>query len=369
MKGSLLKSLVSSLFEVVQNRCTQDEIVIICPNCVGHDASGNRSVNLKTGLTNCWRCNKGGDFVKWARWLGYAVQDEGVANSSIEELVSTLETPRSTGVPVPVISEISLPKGFRCCYDYPNSEYTKQIGLMAKRKHLELDDLVAAGVGFTKESMKWEPFAIFPVLEYDRLVYYQGRTYWDDPGQSTKKFPDRVEAPLSSKYWLHNIDAARDPKVDTVVVVESILNVLSLKKKFAQLGIVNMVPVCVFKHAVSKPQFYKLMRLQNIKEAVMLFDFDAIELSWHDAKKVDDLIRVSVAEMPFTANLKLDPNDDVDAACTAIANRRPFTMAGLLERKLKTAELSYFVPFLGGTLFDRSHPVTPQDCIHKKLVL
>ena len=120
-------------------------------------------------------------------------------------------------------------------------------------------------VGFTKDfASKWEPFAIFPGLEYDRIVYYQGRTYYDDPGMSTKRFPNRTEAPLSSKYWIYNIDALNGPGVRMAVVVESILNVLSLQKQFNLEGVTDMVPVCVFKHLVS----HKLCTLGNQRDVL-----------------------------------------------------------------------------------------------------
>ena len=77
---------------------------------------------------------------------------------------------------------------------------------MAKRKHLDFDILANAGVGFTRDDPRWEPFAIFPVFEWGRPVYYQGRTYVDTPGESTKLFPHKGECPLSSRYWLYNID-------------------------------------------------------------------------------------------------------------------------------------------------------------------
>ena len=364
MTGQALKSLVESMFEVIRDRSTVEELAIVCPVPGCGDQSGNRGVNLKNGKTFCWRCNTGGDFVRWAKWLGYAFEDEKVSAVTLEELYMLLEPPRPRQI-VPVISEITLPKGFHTCYDNPESAFTKQIGLMAERKNLKLEDLVAEGVGYATEDQRWEPFAIFPVLEYERLVYFQGRTYWDDMEKSTKKFPDRREAPLSSKYWIYDIDRLSEPGVDTVVIVESILNVISLKKKFAELGICNMVPVCVFKHAVSKPQFYKLLRFKNLKEAILLFDFDAIDLAWEDARKIDDLLRVSIAEMPFSAdNKKLDPNDDVDAALEAIYNRQPYSMIGKLSRTLVSMTDRYYSPMdLRNMLIDLSQqPSTIETC-------
>lgn len=358
MTGQTLKMTVESMFEVVKARSTPEELVFVCPVPGCGDQSGNRSVNLKTGKTFCWRCNTGGRFVHWARWLGYAIEDEGTPMLSIEELFKLLDTPKPVSV-IPVINEISLPDGFHSCWDYPDSSYTRQIADMAKRKNLEPEDLINAGVGYSTGDSAWQWYAIFPVMEYGRLVYFQGRTYWDEPGASTKKFPNRKEAPLSSKYWIYDIDEIK-PHVDTVIVVESILNVLSLKAKFAKLGITNMVPICVFKHQVSKTQFLKLLRFKNVKEAVLLFDFDAIDLSWNDAKRIDDLIRVSIAEMPYAEGApKLDPNDDVDAAWVAIQNRQPYSMLGALERKIQSTASGFYATNIGHILADLNHPMAP----------
>lgn len=350
------------MFEVVKSRSTADELHFICPVPGCGDQSGNRSVNLKNGKTNCWRCAIGGDFVKWARWLGYAVDDSGTPMLSLDELLNLLDAPKSTSV-IPVINEISLPGDFHSCFDNPDSVYTRHIGQMAKRKNLMPEDLVNAGVGYSTSDTAWQWFAIFPVLEYGRLVYFQGRTYWDDMTSEddmkkspTKKFPSRQEAPLSSKYWIYGIDEIDQDGVDTVIVVESILNVLSLKKKLADLGVTNMVPICVFKHSVSKTQFLKLLRFKNIKEAILLFDFDAIDLSWKDAKRIDDLIRVSIAEMPYAEGApKIDPNDDVDAAWSAIGKRKPYSMLGALQRGLIYTASHYYNPNVGNLLADLNH--------------
>lgn len=367
MVGQALKNLVTTMFDVASpdKQSNPEELVIICPVPGCGDQTGNRSVNLRNGKTFCWRCNTGGDFIRWARWIGYAIDEDARGAVTLEELYQLLEWQPVTKNIIPVINEISLPPGFHPCFDNPESIFTREIGKMALRKNLEPEDLIMAGVGYATEDPRWEPFAVFPVLEYGRLVYFQGRTYWDDPGKSTKKFPNRNEAPLSSKYWLYDIDELSRPEVDTVIAVESILNVLSLKKKLAKLGVTNMVPVCVFKHAISKPQFYKMLRFPNLKEVILLFDFDAIDLSWEEAKKIDDLLRVSIAEMPFSAtNKKLDPNDDVDAAWAAIERRQPYGLANYAQRRLHSAAEEYYHNDLRQQLMDvlQAPPSTIETC-------
>ena len=323
MRGIELKQTVSSLFEVVPARSTADELVFLCPQPGCGDKSGNRSVNLKNGKTNCWKCNKGGDFVLWVKGLGIEVTESGVqAATAIADLRAQLDAAPVVRRAVPVISGIKLPPGFVRCADEPDSAYTTLIGRMAKRKNLDLTDFTQAGVGFVREGL-WEPYAIFPVVELDRVVYFQGRTYTDVPGESTKRFPSRAEAPLSSRYWIYNVDALNASGVTTAVVVESILNVLSLKKRFAKERVHDTVPICVFKHSVSREQARKLGRFKNLREVCLLFDHDATALSWKAAEFLKSFWTVSVAEMPVVdGNAKADPNDDVEAGMWAVANRK-----------------------------------------------
>jgi len=359
MRGQQLRFTVESMFDVIKDRCTADEVVFICPVPGCGDSTGNRAANLKNGKTFCWRCNTGGDFVRWANWIGYAVDDTGLNANTVEELHSLLDPPKPVSL-VPVISEIRLPQGFTPCCDHMDSVYTREIGKMAERKNLELRDLVDAGVGFTRVDARWHPYAVFPVLEYERVVY-QGRTYWDEPGESTKRFPSRNEAPLSSKYWIYNIDALRQPGARCAVVVESILNVLSLKKKFDELGASpEYVPVSVFKHAMSKNQFLKILRYKNIREICLLFDLDAVDLAWEDARRFDDNIPVTIAEMPRRGdNRKLDPNDDVEAAIDAIDSRERFLLSSRVGRQVRHAELAYANPYLNALLVNSEHPIEP----------
>lgn len=321
MAALSLKSVVESTFDVVKGRSTEHELVILCPEPGCGDRSGNRSVNLKTGKTNCWRCNKGGNFVLWARKLGYEL-DVVISGSSVDQLIEMLDR-KEERVFVPSASDVKLPKGFTPCAEDMDSVYTRLIGKMAVRKNLELKDFVKAGVGFTKADPAWESFAIFPVVEYGRVVYFQGRTYTDEPGEKTKKFPSRSEVPLSAKYWVYGLDDLRKPQSKVAVVVESILNVLSLRKKFSEQGVVDKVPVCVFKHSISKPQAAKIMKCKNVDEICLLFDHDAIQLAWESSSKLSSLMKITIAEMPSTDdNKKMDANDNVDVAYQVIQSRK-----------------------------------------------
>lgn len=332
-----IKLNAESLFQVVKARSTSEELVIICPQPGCGDRSGNRSINLKTGATNCWRCNKASrNFFQWCRQLGYEVDEDGVDTGMTATDAQTMlgNVGKHAKVLVPVVSGIRLPQGFETCADNPKSVYTRLIGEMAVKKHLRLDDMLEAGVGFTRNNPRWEPYAIFPVLEWQRVVYFQGRKYRSKPGESTKLFPTRQEAPLSSKYWIYGLDELRSGTASTAIVVESILNVLSLRKELRKRGQLNqVVPVCVFKHAISQPQLIKLLGVKHLKEVCLMFDRDALKASWDQASRLADRKRVTIAELPDIGEAKLDANDDVELALQVFDTRSRFSDSSRLLRQ------------------------------------
>jgi hypothetical protein len=336
----MLRAEIERTFDVVPGKSTDHEIWFVCPEC--NDRDGHRSVNVESGQTYCFKCGKGahqkGNFLAWSKALGYAFSAEGgVTYIPLEKLVEGSSTDRK----LPPVTKVAMPDGFTLLSAEPDSAYARLIGQMAVRKNLLLEDFVEAGAGFTRDDPRWEPFCIFPVLEHGIPVYFQGRTYTDIPGESTKLFPSRDKVEFGAAYWVYNLDALDDPNVDTAIVVESVLNVLSLRWKLRELGWTTVAPVCVFKHNVSRWQYHKLTRYKNIKEVCMMFDHDAIASAWVNAADIGHRVRVTAAEMPATAgNKKTDPNDDVNLAIEVYQQRtrvdaNSITEARIMEKTTK----------------------------------
>jgi hypothetical protein len=332
-----LRRIAEHLFTTVPGRSSATELVMICeqPGC--SDQSGNRSVNLTTGMTNCWKCNKGGDFIAWATSIGHKpdvsnleLYDQRKLDDVSEEL-NALDVGKKSVVAF--ANSVKLPHGFTALSDEPNSGYAKLCARMAKRKNLDLATFMRAGAGFTRDDPYWEPFCIFPVIEWGKVVYYQGRTYTDrspDPvtgkKPSTKQFPNRDTVKLGSRYWVYNIDRLRT-RAKIGIVVESIFNVLSLEN---ELGLdCDIVPIGVFKHKISDEQQAKILTAKKLEELVIMMDPDAVTAAWESCYKLTNLIKVTVAP-PLP--LGVDPNDDAKAAVQTFLNRRPFTVANDLER-------------------------------------
>lgn len=325
MIRSELQLVLSNHFELVPNRSTADELVIICPSCPPNnpDTTGNRAVNIKTLRTNCWRCGIGGQLVPWCRKVGVKLDlsADQLKSASVDELDSLLaELDRPPVKATGYVPSVPLPKGFTRLDTSPERSYHKLIGRMAVRKRLTLDAFKAAGAGYTEEDDRWEPFAIFPCYEWGRPVYYQGRTYVDTPGESTKLFPSRKECPLSSRYWVYNIDKLRGGG-KIAILVEAVLSVLSLELELAKRGIKDAVPVGCYKHHLSDNQRTKILAC-NPKEVCVMFDGDSYDASVKTAISMVNATQASAIRL-FDDDRRKDPNDDAAAAIDLFEARSP----------------------------------------------
>jgi hypothetical protein len=320
---------VEAVFDVVPSRCTGEEVVFICPQPGCGDSSGNRAVNLKSGKTNCFRCGVGGDFFRWAKRLGITVEAGHItAASAASDLLDMLSTKSTSTVLHPVAVDVRLPRGSVRLAEELDSAYAKLIRRMAIVKRLDLEDMVRADVHFTRRDPRWDRYAIFPVYEWERLVFYQGRSFSKDPNVMGKLNPSREQVPFSARYWVYNIDAARRPITRVVIVVESILNCLSLQRKILEAGVMDVAPVAVFKHVISTAQLDKILALRHVNEVCLMYDADATKDARKQALNISARVRRTVAVMPWTPERPtLDPNDDVDLAWQAFLDREEATQS------------------------------------------
>lgn len=324
MSPEKLRHEIASAFQINKERSSDEEICILCPVPGCGDKNGNRFINVKTLFTNCWRCQgKQPNHVRTLfQILGLELDDQHVL--APEELRDLLRgTPEKAITPV---QEVKLPDGFEFLTENRKSCYWRFCREMAERKHLDIEDLEEANAGFTRDG-EWEPFCIFPVIEGPRVVYFQGRTYNDSGKDKTKKFPSKKDIPYGQSYWVYNLDALADEKIEIIVIVESILNVLSLRKRLRELEITHIMPVCVFTHYITRSQVAKLRRYRHVKEWCFLYDSDSTELAEETTGSLSALMPCSIAAMPTGLNADgsiratNDANDDVDAALLAINDR------------------------------------------------
>ena len=326
MSPEQLRSEIAASFQIVKERSSDEEICIICPVPGCGDKNGNRHINVKTLYTHCWRCpaKQPSHVRSLFRLVGLEFEDNHVLEP--DELADLLRG--KTKKALTPIQDVPLPDGFEMLNENRNSCYWRFCREMAERKHLGIEDLEAVNAGFTREG-DWEPFCIFPVIEGPRIVYYQGRRYSDEGMEKTKKFPSKKVVPYGPSYWIYNLDALSLKSIELVIVVESILNTLSLKRRLRELDLIKKVmPICVFTHYISRSQVAKMQRYKHIKEWCLLFDSDSTDLAEDTALALSTVLPSSMAEMPHgknedgSARLTNDANDDVDTALIAVNSRR-----------------------------------------------
>lgn len=326
MNPDKVRHEIAAVFQIVKERSSEDEICVICPVPGCPDKTGNRHINVRTLYTHCFRCpREQPNHVKTLfRLLGLAFEDQHVLEPA--ELAELLRgKPQKALTP---LQEVPLPEGFELLSENRNSCYWDFCRGMAERKHLEIEDLETACAGFTRDG-DWEPFCIFPVIEGPRVVYYQGRRYSDEGEEKTKKFPSKKQVPYGPSYWIYNLDALKPEGIELAIVVESILNTLSLKRRLRELELDHcIVPVCVFTHYISRSQVAKMQRYRHVKDWCLLFDSDSTDLAEETAMNLSAVLPTSVATMPHGKNEDgsvretNDANDDVDAALQAAHERR-----------------------------------------------
>jgi hypothetical protein len=345
-----LQRFIETTFQVARDRCTHNEIVFVCPWPGCGDETGNRGVNLDTGLTNCWRCNVGGHIFSFLRQLGYDPDTikELAAQVPAQPFRLRLQSYRKKHQS----RQVYLPEGFTFLSDdkpvgnRPHSIYYTLIEAMARRKKLTVEDLIEAKAGYTRVDTEWEAYCIFPVYSWNRLVYFQGRAYTDEEGQPNKRFPSNDQVELGASFWIYEEDVLRQEWVRRVVVVESILNVLSLRKKFRQMNVKDVAVVSTFSSTVSTRHWEKLLRGKQIEEICLLFDADATEKAWKAARRASfhhpNRVKFTIADMPFAPETKIDPNDEPDAAYAAWEKRKVYTETTGLARRLRKAGESLY---------------------------
>lgn len=339
MNVERLKQLLRESFIEVPDRHRGDEFCIVCPDC--KDRSGHRAINLRTGLTNCFLCNRGGHINRWLQAHGVESEDDSLAYEGRQDWTLAVEKlvygPRRRANHRRA-SDPKLPKGFTpLAKDSPplgkrHSIYFTLIAALADRKHLDVADFIEAGAGYTRDDPQWEPYTIFPVFEYGQPRYYQGRTYVDEADRPTKRFPNKVLFPEGSAGHLYGFDELRLKTTHCAILVESILNALSLKRKLRQEGTQGIVPVCCWQSSVSHDHWLTLLRQHQLHEVCIFFDHDAIGKAWDAAakamKRYGPRFRLTVAEMPPTCGDTTDPNDDVESALQAFKARKRFSKLG-----------------------------------------
>jgi hypothetical protein len=185
-------------------------------------------------------------------------------------------------------SKLKLPEGFRTLKSMPDYrsepiyDYLDSRGL--RRKIVNM-----ARVGYVREGDLWG-YMIFPVFNFDgQVIYWQGRRF--------KNRKSKFYNPTSSvrDEILYQVRWPRKPK--TCIVVESIINVLTLESNW---GEDDAVIMGTFGTSITEEQFYKILEYNGvIKEIVLALDPDALRVAFDFADRLGSIVpKIKVPMFP-----------------------------------------------------------------------
>lgn len=258
-----------------------EEIMVKCPFChrrgLSEDTSGHLALNIRKSKGHCVRCDKGiGDLQDWLRNYHNMpflsdVRKVGSDIRNLQKKMSKENLPQH-----PVEQEIPLPDG---CSPmrveaWGQDDYTRSL----KDKGIFPEEAEYYSIHVCK-SGKYDGYVIFPFIEDEQVVYWQGRAA--RKGLMRKINPSKSQAPLGKAHWLYGRE--RIQKGAKVYLVEGSLDHISAQRYLSKNFGEGHYATSIQGTALSFPsnedhplnsQFGQLAELEP-SEVCVLFDPDA----------------------------------------------------------------------------------------------
>lgn len=183
-------------------------------------------------------------------------------------------------------ADVSLPKEFRLIKDL-KSELRNTLYSYLSHRHIPKGLVKKAKIGYCETGKRWG-YMILPVFDNGEVVYWQGRRF--------KNREPKFYNPKSSRKseLVYSISSSKRP--DKVVVVESIMNALTLES----VGATKSVIVAILGKSLSDAQRDKILYMEKwVKELVIALDGDARRDTVELADKFKGIIpAVKIANIP-----------------------------------------------------------------------
>lgn len=192
------------------------EISVNCIWCSPKDYKKKLTVNAKTGLFHCWRCNEKGNFFAFVKAYGKTTEEPHnfLLGTEISGVVRSTEIETQISYPeyFRFLSESSSKSLIACSY----FRYLFERGL-------SLNDIDYYNIGFCNVG-KFNKRVIVPVYKDNSLVSYIARTITDiKPKVLT---PSSLPGTHGIKDYVFNIDRAKETKV--LYIGEGVFDAISL---------------------------------------------------------------------------------------------------------------------------------------------
>jgi hypothetical protein len=249
-----------------------DEWTLDCPECHNRgeptpDIHKKLWVNLQKGKFHCYRCKWSGPLTRLIEKLSNVPFVEAIKVLRGEQLdpldhlsLKLYEERFEFDEEEDEIKEIELPYGYEPI-EGPHP-YLQKRGI--PWKHAANQDWGISTAGYTKDRI------IVPTFMDDRLVYWQARATWDEPGNKEFK---KVLNPkgVSARSILYNYDVAK--QYEEIVIVEGFIDA------------VKAGPNAVATNGKRlHPEQVEWLRKTQAKKIILAWDLDA----WTDSKKTKD---------------------------------------------------------------------------------
>jgi len=249
------------------------EYQINCPKCHERgeptlDTNKKLWINAESAAFHCYRCKWSGSLLKLVQTICKTTLEQairflkGKLNDPMDMMSLTISWPRykpdeSEEDP---LRDVELPYGYMPI-EGPNSYLEKRL---IPWKYAARSDWGTCDAGFCKDRI------IIPYFMNNRLVFWQARATWEDPGNKDFK---KVLNPkgVSARSVLYNYDVAKN--YETVVLAEGFIDATKIGP-----------------HAMATngkklhPEQCEFLKEAKIKEIILAWDSDA----WIDSRRRKD---------------------------------------------------------------------------------
>lgn len=296
-----------------------DQVNVICPHChkrgMTPDLSGHLGLNFRINKAHCTRCDWGfGDLSKYLSQYGVAqkVRYEDV-RKSVADILSFKNHKQLK--PELQVSDVEFPQHIERIDRDQDDQFTKSL----YDKGIDMWDIQKHRLCYCDTGW-YENYVMFPFIEDQEIVYWQGRAatkkLLEDP-KKKKKNPSEKECPLGKANWLYGYQFLR--KKCKIYLTEGSLDQISLQRfLWETFGLdgghyaVSLQGTALSFPSETKHPFnsqWGKIRWHEPEEVIVVFDDDA----WKKAKALSELLSRTGLIAKYAKLSGGDPNEIIRA--------------------------------------------------------
>jgi|ERR1035437_3442754 DNA primase len=227
------------------------EISVNCIFCSPKDYKKKLTVNSKSGLFHCWKCNETGNFYKFNKSYGKSDIDPNLflAGSSFSRPIKAIENE----------TQVSYPDGFRFLSDSHTSIVAKPYFKYLLDRGLTMSDIDYYSIGYCPLG-KLAQRVVVPVFKQEVLMSYIARSI----GKELPKVltPHSLPGSHGIKDFVFNLDRAKETKL--LYIGEGVFDAIAL----------GVHGICLFGKEATKKQLGEIINVHP-KRIVCSLDGDA----------------------------------------------------------------------------------------------